>query len=376
MPIATLEARVKGIELSRRFYLEIVRPWLDSAFPHLVHDAGIFGYGSELLGFDDEMSRDHNWGPRVQLVLTSADFGAYAAAIVDGFNAVKPPTFLGEPIGYRSRPHPPIVAHDALGRPEHGVEVFTADGILRTRLGLDRKTPLDVLTWLSLPEQRLVELTAGEVFHHGLGDLERLKATFRSCPRDVLLYKLASQWQHIADEQAFVGRAGQAGDDLGSRIIAARLARDVMRICFLIEGHYAPYAKWFGSAFARLAGASTLSPLLAGALSADTWEERQTCLAKAYLSVAEMHASTGFRLSVVPRVGPYFGRPFLTINAEEISAGLAFDIVDPVLRDLPMLGSIDQISDTTALIVTPKWSQAVVSALYRHHAGPAGDSRT
>ncbi|WP_370674135.1 DUF4037 domain-containing protein [Pleomorphomonas sp. PLEO] len=354
---------MQGIELSQLFYQNVVSPWLDKAFPGLPYDAGIFGYGSELLGFDDDMSRDHNWGPRVQLVVTGADFAAHAVAIVDGFDAVKPATFLGEPIGYRSRPHPPIVASDALGCPSHGVEVFTAQGIVRTRLALDLDTPLDALTWLSLPEQRLQELTAGDVFHHGLGDLKRLRETFGQCPHDVTLYKLSAQWRRIADEQAFVGRAGYVGDDLGSRIIAARLAHDIMRIGFLLEGRYPPYAKWFGSAFARLASAKTLSPLLSAALAVDTWEARQTHLANACLAAAELHSSAGFPLSVTPRIGPYFSRPFLTINAEEISASLAAGIVDPLLNGLPVIGSIDQIADATPMIVEPERARHVMSAL-------------
>lgn len=354
---------MKGVELSRLFYRDVVRPWLGDAFPSLAHDAAIFGYGSELLGFDDEMSRDHNWGPRVQLVVSEPDFVAHAASIVDGFDAVKPPTFLGEPIGYRSRPHPPIIAGDALGRPEHGVEVFTAAGILRTRLALDPATPLDAPVWLSLPEQRLLELVAGEIFHDGLGELARLKETFGRCPRDVVLYKLAAQWRRIADEQAFVGRAGYVGDDIGSRIIASRLARDVMRIAFLLEDRYPPYAKWFGSAFAQLAGARELSPLLAAALAADRWEERQSFLGEAYLAVADMHAPAGFPLTITPRIGPYFGRPFLAINAEDIGADLAAGISDPRLRDLPVIGSIDQMTDATPLVTKPERARQTVSVM-------------
>jgi len=356
---------MKGIELSRLFYRDLVRPWLDKTLPDLRHDAGLFGYGSELLGFDDDMSRDHNWGPRVQIVVAEADFAAYASAIVDGFDAFKPATFLGEPIGYRSRPHPPIVADDALGHPEHGVEAFTAAGILRTRLSLDRLSSLDTLTWLSLPEQRLLELTAGEVFHSGLGELSRLRETFVTCPHDVSLYKLAAQWRRIADEQAFVGRAGHAGDDLGSRVIAARLVRDVMRLCFLLERRYAPYPKWFGSAFARLAGAKALTPLLEATIKAETWEERQTHLAQAYLVAAEMHGPAGFPLSVTPRIGPYFGRPFLTINAEDIRNSLAADIVDPLLRGRPVFGSIDQITDATPPIEAPNRARQIIAALHQ-----------
>ena len=124
---------MKGLELSRLFYREVVRPWLDEAFPSLRHDAGIFGYGSELLGLDDDMSRDHNWGPRVQLVVTGADFASHAKAIVDGFDEVKPSASLVSP-SVTGPVSSPIVADDALGRVEHGVEVFTAAGILRTRL--------------------------------------------------------------------------------------------------------------------------------------------------------------------------------------------------------------------------------------------------
>lgn len=355
---------MQGIELSRLFYREIVRPWLDRAFPGLPHDAGVFGYGSELMGFDDAMSRDHNWGPRVQIVVSPADFAAFARPLVDRFDAEKPESFLGEPIGYRSRPHPPVVAEGALGRLGHGVEVFTAAAVLRTRLGLDIGTPVDALTWLALPEQRLVELTAGAVFHDGLGDLMRLRDAFARYPRDIVLYKLAAEWRGIADEQAFVGRAGQAGDDLGSRLIASRLVHAVMRIGFLLEGRYAPYPKWFGSAFARLAGAGRLSPLLAAALTASSWEMRQTHLADAYLAAAEMHAPAGLPLSVVPKVGPYFGRPFLTINADEIGAGLAAAIVDPVLRALPAIGAIDQITGAVPLVVEPERARRLITALY------------
>ena len=58
---------MQGLELSRRFYEEAVRPILERDFPDFVHAAGLMGYGSDVLAFDDETSRDHEWGPRVQL---------------------------------------------------------------------------------------------------------------------------------------------------------------------------------------------------------------------------------------------------------------------------------------------------------------------
>ncbi|GGE08223.1 hypothetical protein GCM10008012_58830 [Rhizobium anhuiense] len=93
-------------------------------------------------------------------------------------------------------------------------------------------------------------------------------------PEDVWLYKIACQWRRISEEQAFVGRAGQVGDDLGSRVIAARLVRDVMRMGFLLERRYAPYSKWLGSGFARLPIAEALSPHLKRALHSNAWTAR------------------------------------------------------------------------------------------------------
>lgn len=354
---------MQGIELSRRFYVEVVRPFLDRRLPGLLHDAAVLGYGSELLGFDDETSRDHNWGPRAQIVVRAGDFDAVAPVIVHGFDGEKPAAFLGEPIGYRNRPHPPAEGAGRLGSPTHGVEVVTVAAILKHTLALDAAEPLDAATWLSLPEQRLIELTAGETFHDGIGEVAALRARFARPPLDVVRCKLAGQWRRIAEEQAFVGRAGQVGDELGSRVIAARLARDIMRIAFLIAGVYAPYAKWFGSAFARLPAAAALSPLLDEMLATDSWQRRQRCLAEACLTLAELHAAAGFPLAVTPVITPYFGRPFDVINADDIAASLDKAITDPQLRALARLGSVEQITDATPVLMAPERARRLTDAL-------------
>jgi hypothetical protein len=71
-----------------------------------------------------------------------------------------------------------------------------------------------------------------------------------------------------------MGSAGQVEDDLGSALIAVRLARDVMRIAFCLEREYPPYPKWFGTAFARLRSAPELLPPLGVVPRSRTWEER------------------------------------------------------------------------------------------------------
>jgi len=110
--------------------------------------------------------------------------------------------------------------------------------------------------------------------------MEEVVAKLEYYPKDLWLYLLANQWERIAQEEAFMGRCGQVGDELGSRIVATRLISDIMGLCFLMERQYAPYIKWFGTAFSKLKSAKTLIPIFNEILNASTWQERQEHLAE------------------------------------------------------------------------------------------------
>ena len=69
---------IPGLELCRLFYLEAVKPVLDTFSRSLQYSAALIGSGSEILGFDTEMSADHHWGPRVMLFLKEDDHHLYA----------------------------------------------------------------------------------------------------------------------------------------------------------------------------------------------------------------------------------------------------------------------------------------------------------
>src|SRR5205085_1875436 len=128
-------------------------------------------------------------------------------------------------------------------------------------------------------------------------------------PRDIWLLRLATEWEAIGEERAFVGRTGELGDALGSRIIASRLIEHLMRIAFLIERRYAPYPKWFGTAFARLESAAALRPLLAEALEAADWQQREAAIARAAAHLADLQLERDIPGAVAPRIAPYFTRP-------------------------------------------------------------------
>ena len=230
----------------------------------------------------------------------------------------------------------------------HGVMFLTIHCFFRYVLNFDPTGDIRVVDWVGVPEYRLLMLTAGRVFYDGLGQLEPIRARLRYYSDDVWLYLLAAQWRRIAQEEAFMGRYGQVGDSLGSRLIAARLVRDLMRLCFLMERKYAPFIKWFGSAFAQLDCASDLVPVFTRVLEANSWEERQTHLATAYEFVAGMHNALGITDSLATEVSQFHNRPFLVIHADRFVDAIRAVIKSEEVLALPEhLGSVDQFIDST-----------------------------
>jgi hypothetical protein len=202
---------------------------------------------------------------------------------------------------------------------------------------------------LAFPQQKLLEVTAGGVFHDGLG-FAAVRERFSYFPEDVWVYLLACQWERIGQEEPFVGRTGDLGDDLGSRLIAARLAQDLMRLAFLLERRYAPYSKWFGVAFRRLEAAGSLGPLLEAALAAGDWKGREAHLAQAYELMAERQNALALTAPLSTQTTGFYNRPYRVLFADRFARALQARIQDPSLRQLPLYGSVDQFCTTTDIL--------------------------
>jgi hypothetical protein len=329
---------VPGLELSRRLYVEAVRPLLAQHLPGLAHTAALIGPGSEVLGFDTERSTDHDWGARLQL-FPDARRTEVQAVLAERL----PATFGGHPTG---------------------VVVADLGDWLAGRLGFNPLERITTLDWLATPSQALAEVTTGAVHHDGLGRLAPLRRELAWYPDDLWRYLLACQWERVSEEEPFVGRCGEVGDELGSAVVAARLVRDLMRLCLLMGRTYPPYGKWLGSAFARLPDAATLTPTLMAVLAAPTWHDREHHLTIAYESVARRHNDLGLTPPVDPHVRLFYDRPFRVLGGERFAAALVGTIADPAVRGLPLTGGIDQFVDSTAVLTHPDRGRSATAALH------------
>ena len=150
-----------------------------------------------------------------------------------------------------------------------------------------------------------------------------------------------------------MGRCGYAGDELGSRLIAARLVHDLMNLCFLIERQYPPYSKWFGTAFQRLACSPRLLPLFAEVMDAQTWQAREIPLCQAYQGVADLHNGLRKTEPIPSQVSSFHGRPFQVIHAEVYVEALKAQIRDPDVARIAQLtdcGALEQFCTSSELL--------------------------
>ncbi len=349
-------AFLPGVELARRYYSEVIRPLLGRLFPGLEHSAALIGWGSEVLGFDSLRSTDHNWGPRCRIFLTPADCGR-AEDIAVALASALPDSFLGWPTRFADV--------TAAGTPErHWVEVAELGGWLTDRLGFDPRYEVSLLDWLATPTQVLAEVTGGAVFWDGLGapGLNVARAALAWYPDDVWRYVLACQWARIGQEEAFPGRCAEAGDDLGSAVVTARLVRDLMRLTLLMHRSYPPYTKWLGTAFGRLPDPAGLRSQLTAALAAGAWPDRERWLCAAYQSAAAMHNRLGLTGPVDPSTRPFYDRPYHVIGAERFVTPLLTSIEADDIRRLPPTGAVDQFVDSTDAATDIRLLRAAISA--------------
>lgn len=351
-----------GLELSRRFYWQAVRPLLEAHFPGLPHAAARIGSGSDVLGFDTPMSMDHDWGPAVQIFLRSQD-EALAQPIHQVMAQRLPRSFLGfsTHFGLTGEDSRTQWMQEAPDEPiNHHVWPVTVQGFFWETLHWDISQPLDAIDWLTLPSQALRSVTAGALHHDDTGELTVVRKKLAWYPGDVWLYLLACGWQRIDQEQHLMPRAGFAGDELGAALMGSRLRRDVMSLGFLMEKKYAPYPKWFGTAFQQLECAAELAPLLWQAQRAETWQERMEALCQCYTLLARQHNALGLTDHLPESVAQFFNRPFQVIPAEAFVHALLGQITDPqvlAVSRLGLVGSIDQFTDNTDLRSYPGWRQ-------------------
>ena len=349
---------IKGMELCKNFFNNCAKRIIEDNFPDLKYSAGLIGYGSDVLGYDDAVSTDHMWGPRFYLFLTKADIDK-KDRIFKTLSENLPYTYEGYSVNFtKPDPNDCGVQHPefiSTGNVNPLIFIQTFDDYLMEQLGTFDLDNIKAYEWLAFSEHRLLSLVSGNFFVDELHCTEII-SKIKYYPKDVKLYLIASSWENISSEQAFVKRCGECGDEIGSRIICSRICERLMRLCFLYKDTYAPYSKWFGTAFSKLDIDNKIKQVINIALSANNLVEREKNLVEAQALIADLHNASEITEFVDFKIENYFGRDIKVIFADKFAEATTKKLKGTAFENVPLIGTLSQIGGISSIVddVTPE----------------------
>ena len=226
---------MKGLEISKAFYYDYGKPLLEKRFPELVPylAAGLIGSGSECYGYDDEVSRDHDFEPGFCIFLPGEEVvDRKAAFALERAYAGLPREFMG----LRRALVSPV------GGARHGV-IRTAD-FLMDKTGTNDGV-LSLYEWLTLPDYSLSEVVNGEIFEDRYGGITAVRDRLRHRPQDVRLKKLAGHLLLMAQAGQYnYLRCLRHGETGAAQLAVTEFVKSAMAAAFLLNDAYQPYYKW------------------------------------------------------------------------------------------------------------------------------------
>ena len=251
---------MKGIELARAYWDTYGLPMIREQFPEYeeIIAAALTGSGSECYGFDDEVSRDHDFEPGFCLFIPGEEVVDRRTAFrLERAYAKLPDEYEGF---QRQKMNP-------VGGQRHGV--FRIDEYFTEKIGC----PAEDLTaerWLRLPDYALAEAVNGEVFRDEAGLLTESRKILREMPEDVRRKRLAGHLLLMAQSGQYNYRRCLGHGETGAAQLAAgEFVRNTMSAMFLLHGTYMPYYKWSFRALKTLPDGEDLGRSLEWLLTTD-----------------------------------------------------------------------------------------------------------
>lgn len=223
---------MKGLELAQAYYQEYeeqIREITGKDFIKI--SVGLCGQGSECFGFDDEISKDHDFGPGFCIFLDDESKEKYGEKLEKFYEGL-PKEFMG---AMR------MVSSHGQGR----VGVLSTKDFYFANLGID-KEPENLYQWYQLSEERLAMVTNGRIFHEGDDEFMKLRKTFLNFyPEEVKLKKLASRFAVMAQAGQYnYGRCLMRKDYVAAYFALSLFMKNAVSAIYLLNGKYMPFYKW------------------------------------------------------------------------------------------------------------------------------------
>ena len=225
---------MKGMELSRLYYEKVCKPVIEKEAGELTERTavGLVGEGSECYGYDDEISRDHDFGPSCCFWLTKEDYRIYGGKLREILDSL-PKSFMSFP----------ALKMSEWGGGRRGV--LNTESFYRKFTGKENG-PETLDEWRMIPETNLSIVTNGSVFSDPLGEFTKIRnRLLEYYPEDIRLDKIASRCMKIAQSGQYnLGRCLKRGEFVAARIAEAEFINESIYMIYLLNKKYMPFYKW------------------------------------------------------------------------------------------------------------------------------------
>lgn len=264
-----------GLELSRKYYEECGKPMLESEFSDVLPllAIGFVGSGSDRFGFDDEISRDHDFEPGFCIFIPGEDkIDSRMEFKLERAYAKLPKEFMG----FTRQMMSPV------GGNRNGV-IRTAE--FYKKLVGSEDGNISELGWMFIPDYSLAEATNGEVFYDGLGEFTEIRNRLMNMPEDVRLKRIAGNVLLMAQAGQYnFSRCVKRGEFEAAALSCFEFVKAAVKVEFLLQKKYAPYYKWQFKALRMLDGGSAFAEKLSALIcSKETCEKGFTNEDKYYM---------------------------------------------------------------------------------------------
>lgn len=343
------------IDISHDFFEQIAKPVLQREFPTETAQTafGVFGYGSEALKMDDEYSRDHHWGLRIDALMPEDVFTNKRELMLETLSANMPSTFQGHELGEG------LVAGA-------GIAPDILPNFLTRTIGIDHP-PESYQEWLGIPEEDIIHIVNGELWHDPLGQFKTIRQKLREYyPEPVRLRRMAHWCRYFSGMGTYaLKRALLRKNEYYAAVAFGKTIRWGIQMAFMLDKQYYPYDKWIMAFFKRLPRLyQPLQPIVDEAVKLSTsWERKLQLLDQ----MADILDQTMVADKIIQPHPKYIGSPTsgyrIMENAyQEIIKQLPDDIKtiiplwDQIYLEKFVVGYVDTVDQATwhgALNLTP-----------------------
>lgn len=313
-PVVRKTDGVKGLDLCREYYEAYGKPMIEEKFPFYVNRiaVGLVGEGSDCFGYDDEISRDHDWGPDFCLWVSDETYLQIGQALEDAYKQL-PTNFRGYQRTYSEK-----------GQGRRGVRRISDfyKDLLQT-------ATYEEIDWRQVSDASLAAAVNGEVFRDGEGLFTEFRTKLqKGYPDNIRQLKIADSMARFSQTGQYnFTRVLKRGDKLTSQIMLADCMREAMKLQHYVEGTYPPHDKWLYSSIQKTENGQKLAAALEK-LQADVQKDfaaNEAVICEDIETIASFFSSAMYQKSIISDSETYLDehtdelvqKSFMTDQTEE-----------------------------------------------------------